>query len=1499
MRNYFHEINQLDILTFEAIREFAINEIGPFSSSQREQLHFDLKRGTALLDSHPHLYQYLFSFGNMHQAKLLDAFNRIPVAFFNQDFEVIDWGCGQALGTINLFDFLREKKLEQKIRRITLIEPSKVALKRAGIHATKLIGNSSIELSLINKFFEKINGDQIVAKKGRPVLHIFSNILDVDGIDLKHLSKLVDNSLVSDNILLTVGPLNPGNTRLDSFFRYFDDSLIESIYQFQTSNFLNRNWTYKARIYKLEPNEKGHLIPIDYFPTVQFQAGYELDMVKESRKKNTLKLDPRYTHFEVAAPFDLGANIYEDIDPLLAVLNNIITRGLPTKSSIYLERYFSKAFNCSERHVQYGEISYHAVDYFDNSNLFHLLDTYLDQSLSQLSSDDLVKIQMVFTPIAIARFQKILVEAIITGHLSLNLKKWTVVVEEQDVPFANLALEDFKQLLYHLTQLSEKYEKVKLPEIDLHVVNGTVFHDSPLHGEAKVFQKVNAGLSKMNFDLVVTNAIFQSNSSAIESFSKFKARNNCYFNIRTISEVRSERFIYTSDHIEYKNLVEKTPQGHLTEIKDQKEHLSYFLQLFFRKEAFRDGQLPILDRAIQNLPVIGLLPTGGGKSLTYQIAALLQPGITMIIDPLKSLMKDQFDGLINSGIDCAAFINSSQSAVERNKTEKKLESSQLIFIFLSPERLSIATFREKLKNMHNYNVYFSYGVIDEVHCVSEWGHDFRFSYLHLGRNLYNYVRSKSGVISLFGLTATASFDVLADVERELSGNGAFNLDADVIVRHENSTRLELQYKIESVPINFDTDNYYDKNNNIAPHLPRALNISNSRTAFNSKKSFLSDYLRLVRNYLDEIKSVDKIQYIKSKFIERQNSKDKVSQDLDIDLSDDFFTSKNEYQEAGIVFCPHVANTGISVKINYDNLRNSQYANVVSFSGRDTDETSMGNLEKFRDNKSPLMVATKAFGMGIDKPNVRFTVNLNYSSSLEAFVQEAGRAGRDRKIALAVIFMSDYNLATISKHYPQTQFPLGLLKNKWFERHDLEQVLNYYNLSIPEEYIVRATPSNDIVKLFCIKDNRMFAFRKCSNVCSEFIQCQLKNAGDDLRGWKSERELVQELSTYGLKIGRKNFQYLNPDFQTIMYFFNESFKGDIIEKKNMVQLLNTISVFLESGEEKKGFLGSVLNTEVGTDIIIDVPYSEDNYADLSKAIYRMCCIELIEDFTHNYKESSFRIVSARKDVGGYYEGLRGFLQRYYTKERSDQEIEKVKNIYLNNIDLDPIRAEIYHCLSFLTEFVYNKISEKRKRAMDDMRNFCVEGLQEGYTWIESNEKLKDNLYYYFNSKYARDDYVADNGEEFSLTIDTEFGKKSSENILFKYLRVIEDQIVGVSTPLDNVKHLYGAVRLISRSLTDSNPALYLLEAFCLAYMGTRKNENLQKQFKQRYNEGMHEFSKRSIRQAEFWDLFYAYNEVIGIFLKDQNLSSVINETELIIHSNLLMVIKEKFLEEYGQ
>ena len=167
--------------------------------------------------------------------------------------------------------------------------------------------------------------------------------------------------------------------------------------------------------------------------------------------------------------------------------------------------------------------------------------------------------------------------------------------------------------------------------------------------------------------------------------------------------------------------------------------------------------------------------------------------------------------------------------------------------------------------------------------------------------------------------------------------------------------------------------------------------------------------------------------------------------------------------------PASKNTGVSVRANADSLSRS-IRDIGTFTGGSDDDKedrqSFENLTRFRNNELPLMVATKAFGMGIDKPNVRFTVNMNYPSSLESFVQEAGRAGRDRRIALATILFSDYRLVRISKRYENNNFPLPLLKNKWFREDDLRSILSHYDIEIEPAFFDIFTPEHDLVKITC-------------------------------------------------------------------------------------------------------------------------------------------------------------------------------------------------------------------------------------------------------------------------------------------------------------------------------------------------------------------------------------------------------------------------------------------------
>lgn len=1539
MKQYAEQINSLKNPTFQQIRGVALNSISHLPKPERDKLWEKLNHGVELLDSHELLCQYLFSFGNMHEAKLRDAVKYLPNEILHNDFEIIDWGCGQGIGTVCLFDHINSLGLNINVKRITLIEPSQEALERAALHVNSYFKNAKL-ISTYANFFDKVQDENIKSKKGLPVIHIFSNILDVKVIDLKELATKIGKAVVNDNYIISLGPLNPNNKRIDAFYNYYNAPILYNYENSQYDYGGRSTCTYKAKVFKLEYNKQGNLIPIEFYPSVQFHAAYKLDCVNYEFKEHnqTKSVFNELKVFDTSTPFDIGANVYDDIHPIIAVLNNIITRGLPTKASPFIEEVFQKSFNYSLNEDKYGTFSYPSAKNIDCEKVFSWYKSIITkQKPLNYSEIEVNHLQIIFSPIAIARIQKTILEALMTDKLDIRSKEWKILVEEKDIPCSALAFADLSEMFNKLTKLSKDYQDLVFPEIKLDIISNKTFIDSGLHLSNKnIFSEAHPKLFSIEYDLVIDIAVFETSNIEKESFSKFLSKNNCYFNNRSVTNVISARNIYTTDRIVYRNVVNETQRGRYIEIDETRELLKYFLRLIFRKDNFRAGQLPILNRALQNKSVIGLLPTGGGKSLTYQLAAMLQPGVTLIVDPLRSLMKDQYDSLINAGIDTCAYINSSKSSEENNDSQKRMEESKLQFVFLSPERLAIYKFREKLKNMNNLNVYFSYGVIDEVHCVSEWGHDFRFSYLHLGRNIYNYVPAKNGQVSLFGLTATASFDVLADVERELSGNGAFKLDAETIVRFENSNRLELQYKIEKIEVEFLNEIEALKKSQYATpaqiaaienryqsllnnKLPIPIKISDKWAFFEAKRNFLKEYIKVIPNYLSEIQSSNSIQNIRNAFIARQGNNEGIVTELKTNISKNYYSKNSEYHQAGIVFCPHKNNTGISVNENKESLK-KLIPDIGTFSGGDEEEeadNSMENLELFRKNKQPIMVATKAFGMGIDKPNVRFTVNLNYSSSLESFVQEAGRAGRDRKIALSVILLSDYKLARIKSNYPNITFPLSLIKGRWFKPNDLQQIILHYNLNVDEQFIDYLTPENDLVRLFCKEGTnpKYFNFNTCDDTaCGSFTKCQLRRVPKEAENWVYKKDLIEILDSNKIKMDKKYIEYQNADYETVMYFYNNSFKGEVIEKQSMNEILRIAKTDVFFGDETEtkfnetitvdGFLTTLIKSNIGDEIVSFVKYIkpdpkngiEGTDTDLAKAIYRMTCIELIEDFTQDYSNSRYRIVCKRKKEGTYYEGLERFLLRYYSENRAKEEIQNVFNI--NVVSNSNLEKEIFQCLSYLTTFVYDKISVKRKRAIDDMRNFCITGANDSKDWKDTNEDLKDFIFYYFNSKYARLDYKTIDDIAYSLTNDTIEGKESNQEILLKYLKIIDNDFLinksePGSTPIDNVKHLQGAVRLLRRSLTDSNPTLSLLNSFCIFFLGTNANENLEREVIESYKEGMLGFAERENNLANFWHIFNKYNLLLKPFSSGK-LDELKEEITVKIHHDKFKKITSKYL-----
>ncbi|MCM1311922.1 MAG: DEAD/DEAH box helicase [Bacteroides sp.] len=1416
MSNYKDKIKKLPRVTLDEISKVCRDMLPEAYKERPWLLPYGDKNYAKIFDKEDELNGYAAAYTNWHKGKLRIAFDHTPSDTFVGEIAVIDWACGQGLATIFLHEYLEEIHYNCRIKEVILVEPSEKALNRAKFNIEAI--DNKIKVSTVNKKLDEVIDFDIKLFEKRKVIHLFSNIFDIQGISLKHISENLLVNLSKDNYVLCVSPYyQQVESRYNTLLQYFQRPLV---WQFRDSQSQKNvlGYTYNILSLKFLADKAEQIIKYDYFPASQFRACFALECVKP-----VVDDFGTHTYLDVYAPYELGANISDDVEPIFAVLNNIVSRGLPTKPSLKVEKTLSEKLSCSEVSTLYGGFRF-------NSLLNHADELKLKEyAKTECLGEDLRINQLLYTPIAIARVHKVFVEALISYRLNLQKDEWNILIEECDVPFAKLAVEDFKEMFNHLAALSQDFDNMRIPHINLHVISSKVYKDSPLLEEDAIFDPTEE-IRNTTFDLVIRYSSTPKTKDC--NFTEYQVNNDSFYCIFPATERYAERYIYTTDRLDYYPLIQEENKP----VDESVKHLRYFLQLLFRKVDFRPGQLPILSRVLQNKSVIGLLPTGGGKSLTYQLAAFLQPGISLVIDPLVSLMKDQYDGLINAGIDCCTYINS-QVYDTRAEREYDMEHSKCLFVFMSPERLCIHGFRQRLRNMQDLNVYFAYGVIDEVHCVSEWGHDFRFSYLHLGRNLYQYVLPKqtSGHehISLLGLTATASFDVLADVERELSGEGAFPLDNDAVVRYENTNRLELQYRVVQVDASGCNDKWdvYERKNDMAAQV-------------------LCDSL----GCLKELEKPENIKRIKNRFLQRENIMDDDvideinERNIAVTVDKEWATSENGNASA-IVFCPHrVGSLGVNDSAKKRGVKSAIAASlgtqrVSNYVGGD----ELTEQDRFLHGDTNIMVATKAFGMGIDKPNVRFTLNINHSGSLEGYVQEAGRAGRDRKMALSTIM-----------YCPQ----------EFSEQNERTRIYE----TVPVDYGVHQFfYENNFIGADFEKWIMYFLMSKNTNTILEVGEEQ-KNVEsvsgflDKLMSAQLEEELIYYIS----------YTYTTEDVRWI---------NEMLTKNNLPRFKTDYDLRLEEeGKRKYGFVRPAYN------------YGYADYTEaLQKAIYRMCCVGVIDDFTQDYYNQRFRIVTKRKADGHYFMALKQFLKRYYTDERADIEIAKAHEVRGYN--------EIQQCLSFITEFVYCKIAMKRKRAMQDMEDFCNRAVHSTKNWLEINEDLKDDIYYYFNSKYARDDYETELGESFSLAKDTDHGKYSSFDILFKYLRVVDDDVMGSSdSQIGNIKHLHGAVRLIRRSLTDTNPTLDMLNAYCLLFLGVGDNKNLANEMRDSYINAYKEFRERNINNIkDFYTYMKHFKEEIqkkGRNVVDEKEMMLINgweaEAELIIHSSWIKMFRAKFV-----
>lgn len=332
------------------------------------------------------------------------------------------------------------------------------------------------------------------------------------------------------------------------------------------------------------------------------------------------------------------------------------------------------------------------------------------------------------------------------------------------------------------------------------------------------------------------------------------------------------------------------------------------LRDYFGYDSFRTGQENVIGNVLSGEDTLCVMPTGGGKSICYQVPALVMEGTVLVISPLISLMKDQVDALHEAGI-AAAFINSSLSAEEYRDTMDRAARGEYRLLYVAPERLDSVSFTNRLRS-----IYVPMIAIDEAHCISQWGHDFRPSY----RNISSIIEIFDEKPIVLALTATATPDVRKDICRQLGISEA-----------------------NTVMTGFERSN-----------------LTFSVVKGQNRDNFVKEYVR-----------------------------------------------KND-GEAGIIY----AATRKAVDYVHETLRKSGVV-VAKYHAGLSDMERQTEQDRFLMDEATVMVATNAFGMGIDKSNIRYVIHYQMPKNMESYYQEAGRAGRDGLDSDCTLLFSSQDVQT--------------------------------------------------------------------------------------------------------------------------------------------------------------------------------------------------------------------------------------------------------------------------------------------------------------------------------------------------------------------------------------------------------------------------------------------------------------------------------------------------------